>query len=357
MSLQPPPRGTLFKRLGFGLLGLIAAAVAVALIATAASSPSRPLMSSRTAGAGASLPPARAPRPRTAASSQTRPPFAIGLRTLTLIDRSRTIRLPGGASTPRRLVTVVRYPASGAPGEVDLPGAPPLRSAGPFPLVVFGHGFDVTPAIYAGLLRAWARAGYVVAAPVFPLENAEAPGGPNETDLINQPADLRFVISRLLDSGTAARGPLAGMVDPRRIAVAGHSDGGETALVVAYDGPYRDSRIRAAVILSGAQPPNGGLTFPHPSPALLALQGTSDPILDPGASQRFFDLAPSPKYLIRLLGAGHLAPYTTEQPQLGVVEQATIAFLDVYLKGKHESQRRLTAAGSVPGVTTLEAGP
>ena len=45
-------------------------------------------------------------------------------------------------------------------------------------------GSRLTPHVYAPLLDAWARAGYVVAAPVFPLGNANAPGGPNESDLV-----------------------------------------------------------------------------------------------------------------------------------------------------------------------------
>ena len=64
-----------------------------------------------------------------------------------------------------------------AVAEVDVPGAAPARAPGPFPLVIFGHGFAVTPGPYASLLEAWARAGYVVAAPIFPLGNANAPGG------------------------------------------------------------------------------------------------------------------------------------------------------------------------------------
>ncbi len=69
---------------------------------------------------------------------------------------------------------------------------------GGFPQIVFGHGFAVTPATYYLLLRAWARAGYVVAAPVFPKENAQAPGGPDESDLVNQPRDMSFVITCML---------------------------------------------------------------------------------------------------------------------------------------------------------------
>src|SRR5947209_8450254 len=147
-------------------------------------------------------------------------------------------------------MTDVRDPAEGRTSGGDVPGAPVARG-GPYPLIVFGHGFSLLPSTYALLLRAWARAGYVVAAPAFPLERANAPGGPDESDLINQPGDVRFLISGLERASADARSPLHGLVDPAKIAVAGHSDGGETALAVAYDRRFRDPRVRAAVILSG----------------------------------------------------------------------------------------------------------
>ena len=99
------------------------------------------------------------------------PPIAVGERTVTFVDTSRTVRFPGRPPEPRTLVTVIRYPALGPSSRVDLPNAPPARAAGRFPLVIFGHGFAVTPAPYAPLLQAWAQAGYVVAAPIFPLGN------------------------------------------------------------------------------------------------------------------------------------------------------------------------------------------
>lgn len=233
----------------------------------------------------------------------------------------------------------------------------PVGRGGPFPLVIFGHGYAETPGPYSGLLDAWARAGYVVAAPVFPLENANAPGGPNENDLINQPADMSFVISRLLAASRAHGGYLAGRIDPREIAVTGQSDGGETALSVAYNRHFIDRRVRAAVILSGAKIPGvGGFTFPRPSPPLLATQGTADTINPPSFTSAFFDVAPPPKYLLMLLGAPHLPPYTDEQPQLGIVERVTIAFLDYYLKGEG-SPRHILKAGAVPGTATTEGGP
>jgi len=223
-----------------------------------------------------------------------------------------------------------------------------------YPLVVFGHGYTLTPSRYARLLRAWTQAGYVVAAPVFPLENAAAPGGPNEADLINQPEDMRFVITRLLALDAGTDSVLHEKIDPSRIAVAGHSDGAETALAVAYDSRFRDRRVSAAIVLSGAALPGMG-AFPRNGPPLLAIQGTADPINPPATSAGFFRLARRPKFLLWLLGASHLPPYTDEQPQLGIVERATTAFLDHYLKGR--TLRALAEAARRPGLTRLIAAP
>ena len=233
--------------------------------------------------------------------------------------------------------------------------APPDRAAGPFPLIVFAHGFAVTPATYFRLLRAWARAGYVVAAPVFPLENAHAPGGPNESDLVNQPRDMSVVISRMLATDANHHALLHGMLTPRRIAVSGQSDGGVTALAVAYDRLDLDSRVRAAVILSGAQIPGGGVL--QPGPPLLATQGTADSVNAPRNTDALFGAAGRPKYLLRLVGAGHLAPYTIQQPQLTIVERVTIAFLDRYLKGARGALARMTSAAHRPGVAVLLGAP
>ncbi len=299
----------------------------------------------------AAVKPVPAHRPRRPAQ----PPFAVGERTVTFIDRSRTVSFPGAGPAPRRLVTLIRYPATGPASRTDIAGAP-ARSGGPFPLVIFGHGFAVTPGPYAQLLQTWARAGYVVAAPIFPLENATAPGGPNESDLVHQPRDMSVVITRMLAASADPHSVFAGLIDPHRIAVSGQSDGGETALAVAYDRHYVDRRVRAAVILSGAEIPGvGGFAFPAPSPPLLATQGTADTINPPSFTYAFFDLAPSPKYLLRMFGAPHLPPYTDLEPELGIVERVTIAFLDRYLKGLPGALHRMIRAGDVPGISALTA--
>jgi dienelactone hydrolase len=309
--------------------GLVVAAVLVALVvagyaATASVTSPVPLGSAATTGA-------------TAATST---PSPIGLRVFHFVDHSRVAVFHDGRRGPRTLVTYVRYPQSGA---------------GPFPLIVFGHGFALLPGAYAKLLDAWTRAGYVVAAPVFPVENEHAPGGPDESDLTNQPGDMSFVIARLLAASADPGSPLHGLIDPARIAVAGHSDGAETAFAVAYEQHYVDRRVRAAVILSGAELPPDALVRGRGSPPLLAVQGTADPINPPSASYSLFRAVARPKYLLRLIGAGHLPPYTTAARQLGVVERVTIAFLDRYLREGTLDQ--LSAAGRAPGIARLTSDP
>ena len=350
------PGGT---RLAVRLLALIGALVAVS-VTLAAGAPAQPrpttvpaLGVSSDGGGGSSgggaIPDASVPPP---------PSFAVGLRVLRFLDRSRTIRPRDGELEPRTLVTYVRYPALGAPGQTDVPDAVPASAGGPYPLVVFGHGFAVTPRIYDRLLQSWARAGFVVAAPVFPLGNADTPGGPDEADVINQPTDMSFVISSLLSLSREGAGSLAGLVNPAQIAVAGHSDGAETALAVAYSRRFRDPRVRAAVILSGAEISGiGGYSFSAGTPPLLAVQGTADTFNEPKYTNAYFKLARPPKFLLRLLGAGHLPPYTYQQPQLAIVERVTIAFLDRYLKGEPDALQRLLSLGQASGTSALLAEP
>ena len=343
----------LTRRRRTAAIAATAVLVAVAVVAALSAAPSaRRRPPRRTAPAAVHAKPApRASTPRPVVQTPPRRPFAVGLRVMRLVDRSRSITLPGGAGVPRTLVTYVRYPALGRPSSRDHLGAAPAKPAGPFPLVVFGHGFAVNPGIYAGLLRHWASAGYVVAAPVFPLGNADAPGGPDESDLVHQPADMSFVISQLEQS-------LRGLLAPGRIAVAGQSDGGETALAVAYDVYYLDRRVRAAMILSGAKIPGvGGFTFPAPSPPLLATQGTADTVNPPSFTSGFYDVAPRPKFLVTLPGADHLGPYTTDEPQAAIVDRVTTDFLDRYVGSDQRAGRRLEADGNVPGLATLDAEP
>jgi dienelactone hydrolase len=236
---------------------------------------------------------------------------------LHLVDTSRKIRLPGGRRVARPVTTYLWYP-------------PAADGNGPWPLVVFGHGFATTPFLYRRLLRAWAAAGYLVAAPVFALENADAPGGPDENDIVNQPRDMSFLITQLLAASASPESPLYGLVYRARIAVAGQSDGAVTAFATAYERPWHDRRVRAAVTLSGAELGRHVPLVSH-APPLLAVQGTADRINPPMYTLDLFHAVGRPKFLLLLHRAGHLGPYTVPGPRLAAVEHVSIAFLDHYL--------------------------
>jgi hypothetical protein len=286
----------------------------------------------------------RPPRPAAPIRVSRKLSIGVKVRIMRFVDTSRFIQTASGPR-PRIVETIVRYPVVHSAGGVGASGASDGTFAAPYPLIVFGHGFAVTPHPYARLLNAWTKAGYVVAAPVFPLENANAPGGPDEQDLVNQPRDMSLVIDGLTTANQS--GPLSGMIDLRHIAVAGQSDGGDTALATAYDPAVRDRRVGAAIILSGAEDPFAAqFSFPPDGPPLLATQGTADTINPPAATYSFFADASPPKFLLKLIGASHLPPYTVPGSQLATVERVTIAFLNYYFKHRRAAFDRYIAAGN-----------
>jgi hypothetical protein len=245
---------------------------------------------------------------------------------------------------------VIRYPVDGPANEAETLGGAGSRLGRPFPLIVFAHGYDTTPGAYAELLHAWASAGYVVAAPSFPRATA---GGPlDEGDLDNQPGDVSFVITQVLEAA-----PLAGLVDAAHIGAAGHSDGASTTAGIGYDSCCRDSRLAADAVMEGDEHSYpGGSWFPAGgAPALLVIQADHDTFNPPALGRAVYDGGRSPKYLLWLLNAQHLQPYTSDAAHLGVVEAVTTAFFDRYLKGRVDSVAAMRSAAT-PGLATLTSG-
>jgi dienelactone hydrolase len=249
---------------------------------------------------------------------------------MALVDHSRpTVSNGQTVSAARALTTLVWYP----------------RSGGPWPLVVFAHGFQVGPAPYEHLCRAWAAAGYVVAAPEFPLTDADVAGAAlDENDLNNQPADVAFVVSSLVASAS----PVAARVDTGRVAVAGHSDGAQTALGVAAQ---HSVALRGVIAMSGA--PVAGTA---PNPPLLVAQGDEDTIDPPAEGRAVYDQATKPRFLLTLLGGGHLPPFAGGSRWQPVVDKATVDFLDRYVAGRTTSATALTHDGQA-GTATVLADP
>lgn len=272
--------------------------------------------------------------------------YRVAEHGLRFVDRSR----PGLG--PRALPTAVWSPvippAAAASGRL---------ARGLFPLVVFGPGFAVCDASYGPLLRAWASAGYVVAGIDFPRTNCHL-ANPNENDLVNQPADMAYVIRRLLAVSARPGGFLAGLVDPAKIAVAGQSDGGDTVAALVANTCCRDRVVTAAIVLAGAEwPPMAGSYFSRPTPPILFVQGDADTINPPAASILMYQAdTTGPRFYLDLFGAAHLPPYEGQGPPAPVVARVTVDFLDRYLAGSPRAAAAMRRDGHVAGVATLVSG-
>lgn len=261
------------------------------------------------------------------------PPFQVSETSFPLVDRSRPTVSHGQEISPYRALTTL----------VWVPDAP-----GRLPLVVFAHGFQVGPAPYEALLEAWAARGWVVAAPEFPLTDA-AVAGPNldENDINQQPADLRFVADWLV----SAADPLAPRIDPTEVAVAGHSDGGESALAAALAPVPAGGPRFVAVIAMSVQPVTTGAADFGP---ILVTQGDADTINPLSYGMAAYRLADPPKYLLLLHGGGHLPPLEAGSPWLPGIEAVTEAFLAVYVT-RSAAPSAITAAAAGNGLLSLES--
>ena len=256
-------------------------------------------------------------------------PYAVGRRTIELVDTTRSSAADPARDLPeepqRTLPVLLLYPAEGtAPAETSpIDDAP--AAEGTFPLVVFTHGWTANGPAYEGRLREWARAGYVVAAPTYPRSSG---GGGQLGDYVNQPADVSFVLDELVD--LPADDPLAGAIDPERLAAAGHSLGAITTLGVSLNSCCADPRLDAAVAISGVRLPFPDGEFDDLSRTpFLAIHGGEDAIVPVTGSDTLFEEADGPAHYLRLPEADHAAFLFSEG---ALVDRVVIAFFDRYVR-------------------------
>jgi predicted dienelactone hydrolase len=282
-------------------------------------------------------------------------------------------------AVPARL----HWPTSAAPGSR-------------VPLIVFSHGMGGSRRGYSYLGKYWAARGIAslhvqhagsdsslwVGNPLTVVDRLQRAA--HESEALARARDLRFALDRMLSGGAASYGA---QIDRRRIVVAGHSYGANTALLavgarVMREGQWveaRDPRFAAAIVISA--PPFYGesdlasvlskITVPS-----LHVTATNDVIEIPGyhspAADRLavFNAIATPRKLLAVFEGGSHSIFTdrsfTGGPALNpkvkaATAELTLAFLDLAFDGNGTTLTRWNATwqpilASAPG-TALSPVP
>jgi len=294
--------------------------------------------------------PTATPTPATIPDTAT--PYHVGVLHQTFVDHERGTPARGGnsSSSSRHIATTIYYPTTLAPSEQN---PKPKAAPGPFPLIVFAHGYAIDAAAYAPLLHDLAAGGFVVAAPDFPGTSTAYEGAAIRSDSLQQPGDISFVITSILDF-SAKPGLFYNVVNPNAVGDSGQSDGGVTAAAAAYNTCCIDSRIKASTILTGGSFGFDGQWFPPGTPPVMFVHATGDEVNPYSASTSMFSQAQSPKYLMTIEGGDHLQVYV-DPPWEPHVAAAMVAFFDLYLKGDPAAADQLESAANQPGYS-LQTG-
>ena len=253
--------------------------------------------------------------------------------------------------------------------------------AGPFPVIVFSHGFGGAGKTYDALARFWATRGFVVLMPDHAdsgspagkdpaAESVREPAGDSVTDPKSwelRARDLAFVVAAT--AAVEARIPaLKGKLDERHVGVGGQSYGAFSALLLGgitveaakKERNFADPIPKAFLVISPPGKGQQGLTdksWAGLDRPLLVVTGERDQgskNQDPSWRLDAYQLSPpGGKYALFLEGASHLSltglaaePGAVLPPAAGKkaispeaevqifrdVRIATVAFWEAYLK-------------------------
>jgi Chlorophyllase enzyme len=171
-------------------------------------------------------------------------------------------------------------PAFNTTTTVDAYTDAPASKRGPYPIVLFSHGYGGERLYYSTLLTG-------IAAQVLASKTKPPPA-----------LDTSIMQSSLTAAEQAsAQGSsvLHGVADPNKVAAIGHSAGGQTAF---------DALDRPAVTTAVGWAPVAPVGTPSDKPVML-IGAEGDQVVPPGSVKHTYDSFHGPKVLVEISGEGH----------------------------------------------------
>ena len=228
----------------------------------------------------------------------------LGERQATVFYPADTARLSGhprftyteATTLPAALQGILpaRYNTTEA---IDAHVGPPASTKGPFPVVLFSHGYGGERLYYSHLLAGIASWGYVVVSADY-LERGLAAQALKSTAKPSAAKDSAVMDSSLTaveHASSDPSSPLSGVADPKLVAAVGHSAGGGTAF-----GALAAPAVRTAV----GWAPLGPAGTPSAKPVML-IGAVGDTVVPPARVRATYASFRGPKALVEISGEGH----------------------------------------------------
>jgi len=226
------------------------------------------------------------------------------------------------------------------------------------PVLMFSHALYMCPTQSRYLTRALADAGYLVIAPRHTDSSCNLSVWPSlsrwsakpsllwtEDDYRDRADDIRTVVGAL-----AGDSRYRAVADLGRLALAGHSLGGYTVLGLGGAWPsWRLPGVRAIMALTPYSLPfqrSDGLS--RLSVPTMYQVGTLDPVFTMPLEQFGYAQTPSPKYLVEISWANHMAWTDLGMSSRDAIVDYAIAFLDHYVR---DAPAAPALQAALPGVS------
>jgi len=261
--------------------------------------------------------------------------FQVGHTSISFVDSSRN---------NRKIRTEVYYPSDTAGKNVAISEA----FAGKFPVICFGHGYQMSWSSYKYIRDSLVLHGFIIA---FPKSEREL--FPSHMDFA---IDIAFILDELLESAKNPSSVFYNRVDSMNCAM-GHSMGGGSAILAARF----SSSVRSIAILAplDTRPSSINAASELEIPSMI-IAGKNDCVTRPEIHQLpiYSNLKSLSKIIITIKGGSHCqmadrntkcrlaestcrpAPEITDKAQHAIVLKYLLPWLSFYLKGDITSAKQ-----------------